>query len=41
MKEFSNFYEKKTKVRKDYYSLTRYAEMILNHMIPNNNSIVF
>ena len=41
MKQFSNFYEKKTKVRKDYYSLERYAEIILNHMIPNNNNIVF
>ena len=41
MKQFSNFYEKKTKTRKDYYSLKKYAKMILNHMIPNNNNIIF
>lgn len=41
MKNFSNFYYLKTNTRKDYFSLRNYAELILNHMIPKNNNIVF
>lgn len=40
IKQFSNFYQQKTKIRRDYYSLKNYAEIILNHMIPNNNVVV-
>ena len=41
MKDFSKFYHSKTNSRKDYFSLRRYLELVLNHMIPKNNNIIF
>lgn len=40
IKHFSDFYQQKTKIRRDYYSLKNYAKIILNHMIPNDNVVI-
>ena len=40
IKQFSDFYQQKTKIRRDYYSLKNYAKIILNHMIPNDNVVI-